>query len=117
MLVLRDVLGFRASEVADLLDTTVRSVNSSLTSARRGLEHRRAQLGPAAVAAAVGSDVEARIAERFVRACECADVEALVALFTDDIYLAMPPMPLEYEGREAATCSSSGCWSRAAATA
>ena len=103
VLVLRDVLGFRASEAADLLDTTVPSVNSSLTRARRGLEHRRAQLGPAAVAAAVGSDVEARIADRFVRAYESADVEALVALFTDDIYLAMPPMPLEYEGREAAT--------------
>ena len=52
-----------------------------------------------------------------MRAYESADVEALVELFTDDIYLAMPPMPLEYEGREAARCSSSGCWSRAAATA
>ena len=103
VLVLRDVPGFRASEVADLLDTTVPSVNSSLTRGRRGLEHRRAQLGPTGVGPAVGSVAETRIAERFVRAYESADVEALVDLFTDDIYLAMPSMTLEYEGREAAT--------------
>ena len=98
VLILRDVLGFRAHEVADMLDTTLPSVNSALLRARSSLEQQRAQLPPAA-----GSPQEDAIVARFVGAYESADIKALVELFTDDIFLSMPPMPLEYEGRDLVT--------------
>jgi RNA polymerase sigma-70 factor (ECF subfamily) len=102
VLVLRDVMGFRAKEVAEMLDTTVSSVNSSLNRARSKLERRRPALRSGPQPLAGGSDIEAELAARFVRAYESADVSALVDLFTDDVFLSMPPLPLEYVGREAA---------------
>jgi len=101
VLILRDVLGFHANEVADMLDTTVPSVNSALTRARSSLEQRRAQLRQQSSPTA-GSPNEDAIVARFVKAYESADLEALVELFTDDIFMSMPPMPLEYEGRDLA---------------
>jgi RNA polymerase sigma-70 factor (TIGR02960 family) len=100
VLILRDVLGFHANEVADMLDTTLPSVNSALTRARSSLERRQAQLRQQASSPASGSPEEDAIVARFVRAYESANLEALVELFTDDIFLSMPPMPLEYEGRD-----------------
>ncbi|WP_377266945.1 sigma-70 family RNA polymerase sigma factor [Peterkaempfera sp. SMS 1(5)a] len=99
VLILRDVLGFSANEVADMLDTTLPSVNSALARARSGLDRRRAQLRQESSPAA-GSPQEDAVVARFVRAYERADLDALVELFTDDMFLSMPPMPLEYEGRE-----------------
>jgi RNA polymerase sigma-70 factor (ECF subfamily) len=93
VLILRDVLGFHASEVADMLDSTVDSVNSALKRARAGLERRRP---PAA-----GSPSEDAIVAKFVGAYESADLDAVVALLTDDVFMSMPPMPFEYEGRDA----------------
>jgi RNA polymerase sigma-70 factor (TIGR02960 family) len=93
VLVLRDVLGFRAREVADMLGCSVESVTSALKRARAGVEHRR----PIAVDPAA----EAAIVAAFVRAWESADLGALVALLTDDVFISMPPMPFEYEGRAA----------------
>lgn len=100
VLVLRDVMGFRAAEVAEMLTTTVSSVNSSLNRARAALEQRRPAL--LAQAPPAESETEASLAARFVQAYEAADVPGLVALFTDDVFLSMPPLPLEYVGREAA---------------
>jgi RNA polymerase sigma-70 factor (ECF subfamily) len=100
VLVLRDVMGFRATEVADMLDTTVASVNSSLNRARSNLKLRRPQSIDAAPIR--GSRAEEAITARFVRAYEAADVAALVELFTDDVFVSMPPLPFEYEGRDAA---------------
>jgi RNA polymerase sigma-70 factor (TIGR02960 family) len=101
VLILRDVLGFRASEVAGMLDSTVESVNSALKRARASLERQR----PAAVGSerppAVGSPAEDAIVAKFTSAYESADVDALVALLTDDAFTSMPPMPLEYLGRDA----------------
>jgi RNA polymerase sigma-70 factor (ECF subfamily) len=97
VLILRDVLGFHAREVAAMLDSTVESVNSALKRARASLEHRR----PPAPPPATGSASEDAIVARFTSAWESADVDALVALLTDDVFVSMPPLPFEYEGRDA----------------
>ena len=101
VLILRDVLGFHASEVAGMLDSTVESVNSALKRARVSLQRRH----PAAVGRepppAPGSSAEDAIVAKFVSAWESADLGALVALLTDDVVISMPPMPFEYDGRDA----------------
>jgi RNA polymerase sigma-70 factor (TIGR02960 family) len=102
VLILRDVLGFRASEVAGLLDSSVESVNSALKRARAGLQRlqRRRLAGDAEQAPAPGSAAEDAIVAKFVSAYSAADIDALVALLTDDAFMSMPPMPLEYHGRD-----------------
>ena len=99
VLILRDVLGFRASEVASVLDSTVESVNSALKRARASLQ----RLPPAdgrQPPPSLGSPAEEAIVAKFVSAYESADVETLVALLTDDVFVSMPPIPFEYEGRD-----------------
>ena len=100
VLILRDVLGFRASEVAGLLDSTVESVNGALKRARAGLQRRRLPAAAGQPPPAAGSPPEDAIVARFVRAYESADVDALVDMLTDDAFMSMPPMPLEYLGRD-----------------
>jgi RNA polymerase sigma-70 factor (ECF subfamily) len=100
VLILRDVLGFRASEVADMLDSTVDSVNSVLKRARAGVNDRLAPADSRAPAPKSESPTENAIVEMFVSAYESADVDAVVALLTDDVFMAMPPIPLEYVGRD-----------------
>jgi RNA polymerase sigma-70 factor (TIGR02960 family) len=100
VLVLRDVLGFHASEVAGMLDSTVESVNSALKRARAGLQRRRPQAADREPAPAPGSPAENAIVARFVDAYRSADLDALVALLTDDVFVSMPPIPFEYEGRD-----------------
>ena len=100
VLVLRDVLGFRASEVAGMLDSTVESVNSALKRARAGLQRRRSPVAGGEPAPARESRAEDAIVAAFARAWESADLDALVALLTDDVFISMPPMPFEYEGRD-----------------
>ena len=98
VLILRDVLGFNANEVAEMLDSSVESANSALKRARANLHHR-----PAAdreIPAVSAPATEDAIVARFVSAYESADLDALVALFTDDVFMSMPPMPLEYQGRD-----------------
>jgi RNA polymerase sigma-70 factor (ECF subfamily) len=102
VLVLRDVLAFHASEVAGMLNSTVGSVNSALKRARASLERQRTAGAGGEPPPAPGSPAEGTIAARFTSAYESADVGALVALLTDDVFMSMPPMPLEYEGRELA---------------
>ena len=99
VLILRDVLGFRASEVAGMLDSTIESVTSALKRARASLQQRQPDAGREAPPSP-GSPAEDAIVARFVSAYESADVDALVALLTDDVFMSMPPMPLEYEGRD-----------------
>jgi RNA polymerase sigma-70 factor (TIGR02960 family) len=101
VLILRDVLGFHASEVAGMLDSTVESVNSALKRARAGLAGRRPADAGREPPPAPGSPAEDAIVARFVSAYEAADIDALVALLTDDVFTSMPPMPLEYAGRDA----------------
>ena len=108
VLILRDVLGFHANEVADMLDTTVESVKSALKRARAGLESRRLPAADRERPPACDSPSEDAIVAKFVSAYESSDIDALVALLTDDVFMSMPPIPLEYEGREivASFCAS-----------
>jgi hypothetical protein len=99
VLVLRDVLGFHAKEVADMLDSTVESVTSALKRARAGLQRPRSSADERDPAPAADSPSEQALVAEFVRAYESADLDAIVALLTDDVFVSMPPMALEYEGR------------------
>jgi RNA polymerase sigma-70 factor (TIGR02960 family) len=100
VLVLRDVLGFHANEVAGMLDSTVESVKSALKRARASLERHRLTAADRQPPPARDSPAEVAIVAKFVRAWESADLDALVALLTDDVFMSMPPMPFEYEGRD-----------------
>jgi RNA polymerase sigma-70 factor (TIGR02960 family) len=100
VLILRDVLGFHAKEVADMLDSTVESVNSALKRARTSLQCRRPATADREPPPPSDSPAENAIVAKFVSAYESADLDALVALLTDDVFISMPPMPLEYEGRD-----------------
>jgi RNA polymerase sigma-70 factor (ECF subfamily) len=98
VLILRDVLGFHANEVAGMLDSTVESVKSALKRARASLQRRWPPADDREPPPASGSPSEDAIVAQFVRAWESADLDALVALLTDDVFMSMPPMPFEYEG-------------------
>jgi len=97
MLVLRDVLGFRAAEVAELLDVSEAAVNSGLQRARSAFETRLPSAGRER-APLPQSARERELVGRFADAFEGGDVDAIVALLTDDAWLTMPPVPLEYQG-------------------
>lgn len=102
VLVLRDALGFRAAEVSDILGITTVAVNSALRRARAGLEENEGVQRPDRESAPLpGSLQERRIVDGFTHAFETGDVDALVALLTEDALLTMPPLPLEYQGQAA----------------
>jgi RNA polymerase sigma-70 factor, ECF subfamily len=100
VVVLRDVLGFRAAEVAEMLDTTEASVNSLLSRARRAFESRLPASGSDR-APLPDSKVERDLLTRFAEAVEAGDVDGMVALLTDDAWVRMPPEPYEYQGLDA----------------
>jgi RNA polymerase sigma-70 factor (TIGR02960 family) len=100
VLILRDVLGFSVGEVAGMLDSTVESVKSALKRAHAALQRRWPTAGDREPPPAAGSPAEEALVAKFVRAWESADLGALVALLTDDVFMSMPPMPFEYEGRD-----------------
>ncbi len=96
VLVLRDVLGFRAAEAADLLDSTETSVNSALQRARATLQ---TQLPANLDRALLPQSLRQRaVISRFVDAFESADIDRLVAVLADDAWLTMPPQPMRYQG-------------------
>ena len=100
-LILRDVLGFSTSEAAHILAASEQSVASAVKRARatlaRHLPPGRGEEPPPPHSAA-----EQQLVARLTRAFEAADVNGIVALLTEDAWLAMPPVPLEYQGRELA---------------
>jgi RNA polymerase sigma-70 factor (ECF subfamily) len=98
VLVLRDVLDFRAAEVADMLDTSEESVTSALKRARATLSVDRGKQPPPQPFSAE----ERRIVDDWVEAFARMDIPRLVELLTEDAWLRMPPLPFEYHGREAA---------------
>lgn len=89
VLILREVLDWQASEVAELLDTSVASVNSALQRARATLARTDATMGEPEVE---GDDAE--LLERYVQAFERYDLDALTALLREDAAWSMPPFPL-----------------------
>jgi RNA polymerase sigma-70 factor (ECF subfamily) len=97
-LILRDVMGFRASEVAEMLESTEESVTSALKRARATIaedpELRQTPPPPP------NSPEERELLRKLTIAYESSDVDGLVALMTDDVWMRMPPVPLEYQGRE-----------------
>jgi RNA polymerase sigma-70 factor (ECF subfamily) len=98
ILILRDVLDFSARETAAILDTTVDSTNSALRRARAKLARQLPdddQHVPRP-----DSPEERELLERLVLAWESCDIPGLVDLMTEDVWLRMPPSPLEYQGRE-----------------
>jgi RNA polymerase sigma-70 factor (TIGR02960 family) len=99
VLVLRDVLGFRAAEVAEMLESSEVSVNSALQRARAALESRNPVDRERAPLPRSASERE--LVARFADAVESGDVDGMVSLLTDDALLTMPPQPLEYQGHEA----------------
>jgi RNA polymerase sigma-70 factor (ECF subfamily) len=93
VLLLRDVLTLRSSEVAELLDMSVPAVNSALQRARATLRHRYRRPRPSSVTAAAEGRKLRNLLVRYVRAWETSDVAGLVALLREDAVLNMPPMP------------------------
>jgi RNA polymerase sigma-70 factor (TIGR02960 family) len=101
-LILRDALGFPASQAARILDTTEESVTSALKRARATLERHQRSSPPREPAPPPGSAAERRLVGRLTRAFETADIDGILALLTEDVWLTMPPLPLEYHGRDLA---------------
>jgi len=100
VLVLRDVLGYRAGEAAEMLETSEASVNSLLRRARAAFEIRLPATGRER-APLPNSKLERDIVGRFAETVENGDVDGMVALLTDDAWLTMPPLPHAYQGRAA----------------
>ena len=100
VLVLRDVLAFRAREVAEMLGVTEVSVNRALQRARQSVE-RAVPPGQRDLAPLPGSAAERQLVARFTTAFEAGDIPGVLALLTGDAVLTMPPEPLRYEGPDA----------------
>jgi RNA polymerase sigma-70 factor (TIGR02960 family) len=100
VLVLRDVLGYRADEAADILQTSKASVNSLLRRARAAFESRLPASGRER-APLPNSRRERDIVGRFAETVENGDTNAMIALLTDDAWLTMPPLPHMYQGTDA----------------
>jgi RNA polymerase sigma-70 factor (ECF subfamily) len=99
VLLLRDVLGFAPSEIADALDATPAAVYSALQRAHAAVEERLPQRSQQATLRAIGDRRLEQLVARYVDAWEAADVETIVAMLTDDAILAMPPRPTWFRGR------------------
>ncbi|MEO8969421.1 MAG: RNA polymerase subunit sigma-70, partial [Solirubrobacteraceae bacterium] len=122
VLVLRDVLAFRAEEVSTMLGASPASVNSALQRARAGLQSRALDPGARERLSVAGADSE--LVSRFAAAFEADDVDAVVALLTEDVIVSMPPQPEWHQGRDAVReflsvrhLSRKGPWRFAAASA
>jgi RNA polymerase sigma-70 factor (ECF subfamily) len=95
VLVLRDVLGYRAAEVAEMLSSTEAAVNSALLRARASID---ARLPDRSRAALPRSAEESELVRRYAEAFEEGDIDRIVELLTDDALMTMPPAPIEVRG-------------------
>jgi RNA polymerase sigma-70 factor (ECF subfamily) len=102
VLILRDVLGFSAAEVAETLETTPKAVYSALQRAHQTVDEHVPQVSQQATLRSLGDARVRDIVERYTDAWERGDVDAIVAMLADDAVLAMPPRPSWYRGLDAA---------------
>jgi RNA polymerase sigma-70 factor (ECF subfamily) len=102
-LILRDVLDFSARELAHILETTEEAVTSALKRARATLARELPPVPARDASPPPGSAEEQDLVARFTSAFERGDVHGVVCLLTDRAWVRMPPLPLEYQGRELAT--------------
>ena len=100
VLVLRDVLGLRAAEVADMLKSSETAIKGALQRARAALD-TRLPAGGRERASLPSSRRERELVGRFVDAVERGDIDGVVAMLTADAWLTMPPLPYEYQGHAA----------------
>jgi len=100
-LILREVLGFSAQEVADTLETTVASVNSALQRARKAVDERRPQESQQATLRALGDERLRELVESYMDAMQRGDVDAVVAMLAEDAAWSMPPLASWYRGHDA----------------
>jgi RNA polymerase sigma-70 factor (ECF subfamily) len=98
VLVLREVLEFAAAEVARMLETTVAAVNSALQRARATMQGRASRDTQSGELTRLGDAGVRRLVEQFVRFWEAADIDGITALLTEDVRLAMPPLPAWFDG-------------------
>jgi len=101
VLILRDVLGFSARESAEMLDTTVQSVNSALRRARSAVDERLPAQSQQATLRALGDDDVRTLVERYMEALERGDVDAIVGMLAEEATWSMPPCTEWYRGQEA----------------
>jgi RNA polymerase sigma-70 factor (ECF subfamily) len=100
-LILREVLGFSAKEVAETLETTTASVNSALQRARKTVEERLPEQSQQATLRSLGDDGMHDVVNRYVDAWDRGDIDGVVAMLTEDASFSMPPAPSWHKGREA----------------
>lgn len=101
VLILRDVLGWSAKEVAEAFEASPASVNSALQRARATLRGRLPDDRSPSGVGALSHDAERKLLSSFIDAWERADFDGLAALLQEDAVLAMPPTPLWFRGRSA----------------
>jgi RNA polymerase sigma-70 factor (ECF subfamily) len=102
VLILRDVVGFSADAVAEMLESTTASVNSALNRARTTLQQQRAAGRLQSGRITSPDDVSSSLVNQYVEAWLDMDIGKLVGLLKHDVVLTMPPLPLRVEGRAAA---------------
>jgi RNA polymerase sigma-70 factor (ECF subfamily) len=103
VLILREVLGFSAAEIAEALGTTVASVTSALQRARRAVDERLPDETQQATLRSLGDARLRELVERYMDALERADLDAVLALLTEDAAWSMPPDTIWFRGRDAIT--------------
>jgi RNA polymerase sigma-70 factor (ECF subfamily) len=100
-LILRDVLGFSARETAEALETTSVSVDSALQRAHKSVDARMPERSQQSTLRELDDHALKAVVEGYVQAWERSDIDAMVAMLTEDAVLAMPPEPQWFAGREA----------------
>jgi RNA polymerase sigma-70 factor, ECF subfamily len=100
VLILREVLGFSAQEVAESLDTTVASVNSALQRARKTVDERLPEQSQQATLRSLGDDGLRDVVENYMDAMQRGDVSRVVSMLAEDAAWSMPPLATWYRGRE-----------------
>jgi RNA polymerase sigma-70 factor (ECF subfamily) len=100
-LIMFDVLGFSAGEIAQAMDTTATSVNSALQRARKLVDERVPERSQQATLAALGDDGQRKLVAGYTAALQHHDIDGMLALLTEDATWSMPPIPTWFRGHEA----------------